>query len=164
GTCKSLKCDTLNYFITFISYRKDVYLVESNKLCPACSSAEDRFNELSLMPDSIPYVTYLVSIDDGIAKRFGIKSSPAMIYFRRKSPILYYGNFEDSKTILRWLKSHDEIATVRLEDYDFEDRTKSFSPPVGARSWFIMFYNPENKQVVAVLSLSSKTSRVQAAQ
>jgi hypothetical protein len=54
----------------------------------------------------------VVKTDDRrVARECGINTFPALVYFRRNNPIFYDGDFKDSETVLRWLRSHDEVAT-----------------------------------------------------
>lgn len=48
------------------------------------------------------------------------------------------GEYDDSEIILRWIRAHDDVATVELGDSDFEDKTDSYSPSEGALDWFVM--------------------------
>lgn len=51
---------------------------------------------------------------------------------------LLSGEFDDSEIILRWIRAHDDVATVELEDSNFEEKTDSYSPSEGALDWFVM--------------------------
>jgi len=46
-----------------------------------------------------------------VARECGVNTFPALVYYRRSSPILYDGDFKDSEKVLRWLRAHDEVAT-----------------------------------------------------
>lgn len=61
-----------------------------------------------------------------------------MVYYRRKNPIMYDGDFKDSQAVLRWLRSHEEVVTWELTDNDFERKTDSHSPDEGNLDWFVM--------------------------
>lgn len=86
-----------------------------------------------------------------MAREFGVSTFPSLLYFRRKNPILYdgsafklalkhpnLGDFKDSEVVWKWIRSHDEVATWELTDWNFEDRTDSHSPDEGALDWFVM--------------------------
>jgi len=81
-----------------------------------------------------------------VARELGIHVFPALIYYRRKNPILYDGEFSDSETILKWIRAHEYVATEELDDDDFEEKTDSFSPSEGALDWFVMFYNSKHEE------------------
>ena len=61
-----------------------------------------------------------------------------MVYYRRKNPIMYDGDFKDSQAVLRWLRSHEEVVTWDLTDDNFERKTDSHSPDEGNLDWFVM--------------------------
>merc|ERR1711973_814382 len=49
--------------------------------------------------------------DPPLAKRYGIKTFPALVYFRRMSPVVYDGDLMDGEMILSWLTSQDVFET-----------------------------------------------------
>ncbi|KJH46570.1 hypothetical protein DICVIV_07353 [Dictyocaulus viviparus] len=79
-----------------------------------------------------PLINTVVKTDDhSVARELGIVTFPSLIYYRRKNPIFYDGEFKDSEEILRWLRSHEEVVTWDLTDDNFETRTDSHSPDEG---------------------------------
>ena len=56
-----------------------------------------------------------------IAREYGIKSMPAIIYFERKIPSIYEGDMNAEEDVLQWLvqqKSEDTIESVNRELLD----------------------------------------------
>nr|CAD2182452.1 unnamed protein product [Meloidogyne enterolobii] len=88
-----------------------------------------------------------------VARECGVNTFPALVYYRRSSPILYDGDFKDSEKVLRWLRAHDEVATWDLNDDNFEWRTHSHSPPEGALQWLVMFYDSEESDCNAFVPM-----------
>ncbi|VDM57205.1 unnamed protein product [Angiostrongylus costaricensis] len=87
----------------------------------------------------------VVKTDDrSVARDLGIVTFPSLVYYRRKHPILYDGEFKDSEDVLRWLRSHEEVVTWDLTDDNFETRTDSHSPDEGTLDWFVMFYDADD--------------------
>ncbi|KAF8367774.1 hypothetical protein PRIPAC_85603 [Pristionchus pacificus] len=96
----------------------------------------------------------VVKTDDrSVAKELGVTTFPSLVYYRRKNPILYDGEFGDSEVVLRWLRSHEEVATWDLTDDNFEKLTDSHSPDEGTLDWFVMFYNAENSACHSYVAL-----------
>lgn len=118
----------------------------------------DSLQEIDDDLEDIGTVEVVKTDDKNVAKELGVQTFPALVYFRRKNPIFYdgsdsrllsyqlppvvrlfaLGEFADSSVVLRWIRSHDEVATVELTDDDFEDRTDSASPEENALDWFVM--------------------------
>jgi hypothetical protein len=94
-----------------------------------------------LLSDSVQVVK---TDDRRVAREHGVHTFPSLIYFRRRNPILYDGDFKDSGTLWHWLRAHDEVAAWELTDDDFESRTDSHSPDEGALDWLVMFYDSED--------------------
>lgn len=56
--------------------------------------------------------------EEDIAREYGIKSLPAIIYFERKIPSVYEGDINAEEDVLQWLvqqKSEDTIESVNRE-------------------------------------------------
>lgn len=57
----------------------------------------------------------VVKTDDrGVARELGVTTFPSLVYFRRRNPITYDGDFKDSEVVLRWLRAHDEACYLAL--------------------------------------------------
>ncbi|VDN56591.1 unnamed protein product [Dracunculus medinensis] len=116
-----------------------IFFYDGRVKCPGCG---DALNEVEKIDDDIEATGYIqvVKTDDrSVARELGVATFPSLIYFRRKHPITYDGDFKDSEVILRWLRSHDEVVTWDLTDDNFEDKTSSYSPDEGSLDWFVMF-------------------------
>ena len=56
--------------------------------------------------------------EDEIAREYGIKSLPALIYFERQIPSIYEGDMTAEEDVLQWLvqqKTEDTIESVNRE-------------------------------------------------
>ncbi|CAD6194748.1 unnamed protein product [Caenorhabditis auriculariae] len=120
-----------------------IFLYDGKVPCPTCAEALSEVEEIDDDIEATGYVQVVKTDDRAVARELGINTFPALVYFRRKNPILYDGDFKDSETVLRWLRSHDEVATLDLTDDNFETRTDSHSPDEGALDWFVMFYDAD---------------------
>lgn len=45
--------------------------------------------------------------DPQLAKRYGITTFPALVYFRNGNPLLYEGELKNEETVLEWLTDDD---------------------------------------------------------
>ena len=62
-----------------------------------------------------PIKLQVVKTDDrSVARELGVTTFPSLVYYRRKNPITYDGDFKDSETVLRWLRSHEEVRLFRV--------------------------------------------------
>jgi len=56
--------------------------------------------------------------EDEIAREYGIKAMPALIYFERQIPSIYEGDMSAEEDVLQWLvqqKTEDTIESVNRE-------------------------------------------------
>nr|XP_045619923.1 uncharacterized protein LOC123771446 isoform X3 [Procambarus clarkii] len=76
---------------------------------PNCRACDTVLAELENIDDECDlYGIHMVKIQDAqLAKRYGIKTLPALIYFRNGNPLIFDGEIKDGKFLLDWL-SDDE--------------------------------------------------------
>ncbi|VBB25533.1 unnamed protein product [Acanthocheilonema viteae] len=129
-----------------------IFFYDGYAKCPNCGEALAEVEEIDDDIEATGYVEVVKTDDRSVARELGVTTFPALVYFRRKNPITYDGDFKDSDTILRWLRSHEEVVTRVLTDDNFEDYTDSYSPDEGALDWFVMFYNSEEPDCNAFVS------------
>ena len=56
--------------------------------------------------------------EDAVAKEYGIKDLPALIYFEKRIPSIYQGDISAEEDVLQWLvqqKTEDTIESVNRE-------------------------------------------------
>lgn len=54
------------------------------------------------------YGIHMVKIaDPQLAKRYGITTFPALVYFRNGNPLLYEGELKNEEAVLEWLTDDD---------------------------------------------------------
>ncbi|KAI6230129.1 Thioredoxin domain-containing protein [Aphelenchoides fujianensis] len=130
-----------------------VFFYDGRVKCPQCSDALSEIEEIDDDIEGTGYIEAIHSVvktdDRRVARECGVSTFPAMVYYRRKNPILYDGEFKDSEVVLRWIRSHDEVVTWDLTDFNFETRTDAFSPDEGALDWLVMFYDSEDLDCAA---------------
>uniref|UniRef100_A0A914CDI4 Thioredoxin domain-containing protein n=1 Tax=Acrobeloides nanus TaxID=290746 RepID=A0A914CDI4_9BILA len=130
-----------------------VFFYDGRVKCPGCGDALSEVEEIDDDIEATGYIEVVKTDDRRVAREFGVNTFPALVYFRRRNPILYDGEFKDSEIVWRWLRAHDEVATWDLTDYNFEDRTDSFSPDESTLDWFVMFYDSEEADCNAFVAL-----------
>uniref|UniRef100_A0AC35TFT7 Thioredoxin domain-containing protein n=1 Tax=Rhabditophanes sp. KR3021 TaxID=114890 RepID=A0AC35TFT7_9BILA len=121
-----------------------VFFYDGRLKCEDCGNSLQKVEEIDDDIENTGYVEVVKTDDRRVAREFGVTTFPSLIYFRRRNPILYDGDFTDSEVVLRWIRAHDEVATWDLTDYNFEARTNSFLPDEGALDWFVMFYDGDD--------------------
>uniref|UniRef100_A0A914NU65 Thioredoxin domain-containing protein n=1 Tax=Meloidogyne incognita TaxID=6306 RepID=A0A914NU65_MELIC len=130
-----------------------IFFYDGRLKCPECSYALSEIEEIDDDIEATGYIEVVKTDDRRVARECGVNTFPALVYYRRSSPILYDGDFKDSEKVLRWLRAHDEVATWDLNDDNFEWRTHSHSPPEGALQWLVMFYDSEESDCNAFVPM-----------
>ncbi|PAV91308.1 hypothetical protein WR25_21900 [Diploscapter pachys] len=121
-----------------------IFFYDGRAQCPSCGEALSEVEEIDDDIEATGYVQVVKTDDRSVARELGVTTFPSLVYYRRKNPITYDGDFKDSETVLRWLRSHEEVVTWDLTDDTFEYRTDSHSPDEGTLDWFVMFYDSED--------------------
>jgi len=121
-----------------------VFFYDGRVRCSECADALSEIEEIDDDIEATGYIEVVKTDDRRVARECGITTFPALVYFRKKNPILYDGDFKDSEIVWRWIRAHDEVVTWELNDDNFEDRTDSYSPDEGTLDWFVMFYDSED--------------------
>ncbi|KHN80372.1 Thioredoxin domain-containing protein [Toxocara canis] len=129
-----------------------IFFYDGRAKCPGCGDALSEVEEIDDDIEATGYIEVVKTDDRSVARELGVTTFPSLVYFRRRNPITYDGDFKDSEVVLRWLRSHDEVVTWDLTDDNFEDKTDSYSPDEGALDWFVMFYNAEEPDCNAFVS------------
>ncbi|XP_055930888.1 uncharacterized protein LOC129961093 [Argiope bruennichi] len=89
---------------------------------PHCRACEVALMQLENIDDDTDlYGISVVRIyDPQVSKRYGIKTFPALVYFRNGNPLIYDGDLKNEESVLEWLidddnrELPDEIETVNL--------------------------------------------------
>lgn len=81
-----------------------VYFYKQN-----CHICEQILEELEQIDDELDvYGIHLVRIQDPqLAKRYSIKTFPALVYFRNGNPLLFEGDLQNEQSVLEWLTDDD---------------------------------------------------------
>lgn len=88
--------------------------------CKSCQTALETLEKID--DDCDAYGINMVKINDmALAKRYGIKTFPAIVYFRNGNPLIYSGDLKDEEEILEWLLD-DEQRELNDEIEDINGR------------------------------------------
>lgn len=81
-----------------------VYFYKAN-----CHICEEILEDLENIDDECDvYGIHLVKIQDPqLAKRYSIKTFPALVYFRNGNPLLFEGDLQNEESVLEWLIDDD---------------------------------------------------------
>ncbi|XP_064114219.1 uncharacterized protein LOC135220720 isoform X11 [Macrobrachium nipponense] len=76
---------------------------------PNCRACDTVLAELENIDDECDvYGIHMVKIQDSqLAKRYGIKTLPALIYFRNGNPLIFEGDMQNEGSVLEWLTDDD---------------------------------------------------------
>lgn len=74
-----------------------------------CNICDQILEGLELIDDECDvYGIHMVKIQDPqLAKRYSIKTFPAMVYFRNGNPLLFEGDLQNEQSVLEWLIDDD---------------------------------------------------------
>ena len=72
------------------------------KNCPECQKF---LIELENIDDDAEKdgIDFVKTSDEALARHYGAKSTPALIYFRHEEPIIYHGDLMNEEQVLKWL-------------------------------------------------------------
>ncbi|EFO15723.1 hypothetical protein LOAG_12786 [Loa loa] len=152
NTIEDVDEDKIDEIIRDATKNLVIFFYDGYAKCPNCGEALAKVEEIDDDIEATGYIEVVKTDDRSVARELGVATFPALVYFRRKNPITYDGDFKDSNEILRWLRSHEEVVTWILTDDNFEDYTDSYSPDEGTLDWFVMFYKSEEADCNAFVS------------
>merc|ERR1719431_154215 len=74
--------------------------------CIECDAILESLEEIDDEADSFG-IDFVKNNDAHAARQYNIYNTPALVYFRRMSPIIYDGDLMDEDRILEWVTSQD---------------------------------------------------------
>merc|ERR1712156_475131 len=78
--------------------------------CIECDAILESLEEIDDEADTFG-IDFVKNNDPHAARRYNIYNTPALVYFRRMSPIAFDGDLMDGERILEWLTSQDVFET-----------------------------------------------------
>jgi len=78
-----------------------------------CAESENILELLEKIDDEVDEygIDFVKNDDASTARQYNIYNTPALVYFRKMSPVVYDGDFFDEQKILEWLTSQDVFET-----------------------------------------------------
>ena len=70
--------------------------------CKKCERALHRLEEIDDEADD-QGIGFVKLADQELAFEYGLETLPALVYYRKKIPIVYTGDLENEQQVLRWL-------------------------------------------------------------
>ncbi|XP_039226749.1 uncharacterized protein LOC6528316 isoform X9 [Drosophila yakuba] len=105
-TTKSTKHSSSQFVQNYIS-RKRKRIEKQDKI--NCNICDQILEGLELIDDECDvFGIHMVKIQDPqLAKRYSIKTFPALVYFRNGNPLLFEGDLQNEQSVLEWLIDDD---------------------------------------------------------
>ncbi|XP_043251155.1 uncharacterized protein LOC122396621 isoform X5 [Colletes gigas] len=118
----------------------------------SCTTCDKVLAELEKIDDDTDHfgVDFVKINDKRLAKQYGIKTFPALTYFREREPIIYEGDLMDEENVLDFLTS--------LEAMDLPDRIEEVNSKIlekiveDTEFVAVLFYDKEQKKSQKILS------------
>ncbi|XP_046651298.1 uncharacterized protein LOC124342369 isoform X3 [Daphnia pulicaria] len=79
---------------------------EDDNDCSECNSVLTELENIDDEADKFG-IDFVKINDEETAKKFGIVHTPALVYFRKRTPMIYDGDLLDEQRVLGWLTSQD---------------------------------------------------------
>ncbi|XP_051174999.1 uncharacterized protein LOC127290468 isoform X2 [Leptopilina boulardi] len=117
----------------------------------SCTTCDKVLAELEKIDDDTDTfgVDFVKINDKRLAKQYGIKTFPALTYFREKEPIIYDGDLMDEENVLEFLTS---LEAMDLPDRIEEVNSKILGKIVEETDFLaVLFYKPDCKKCAKAL-------------
>ena len=79
--------------------------------CIECDAILESLEEIDDEADTFG-IDFVKNNDPHAARQYNIYNTPALVYFRRMSPIVFDGDLMDGERILEWLTSQVFVKTI----------------------------------------------------
>ncbi|XP_055690225.1 uncharacterized protein LOC129793827 isoform X4 [Lutzomyia longipalpis] len=108
-----------------------------------CNICDQILEGLELIDDECDvFGIHMVKIQDPqLAKRYSIKTFPAMVYFRNGNPLIYEGDLQNEESVLEWLIDDDNR---ELEDEIEEVNDRMLERLMEESSLLVVFFYDED--------------------
>ncbi|XP_061710950.1 uncharacterized protein LOC133520506 isoform X10 [Cydia pomonella] len=79
--------------------------------CEEGDECDNILDELENIDDELDEtgIIFVTTEDLALAKKYGIKTFPTLVFFRNKDPLIYKGDIEDEDEVLSWLTDEDTL-------------------------------------------------------
>nr|XP_021208945.1 uncharacterized protein LOC101735409 isoform X2 [Bombyx mori] len=79
--------------------------------CEEGEECDNILDELENIDDELDEtgIIFVTTEDTSLAKKYGIKTFPTLVFFRNKDPLVYKGDIEDEDEVLAWLTDENTL-------------------------------------------------------
>lgn len=107
--------------------------------CEEGEECDNILDELENIDDELDEtgIIFVTTEDLVLAKKYGIKAFPKLVFFRNKEPLVYSGDIEDEDEVLAWLTDED---TLEIPDRIEEVNTKMLDKLLSENEHVVVFF------------------------
>lgn len=146
GTLEEVNKHMLNRLVEFNPFVAAVFINEDD-----CYECEQVLQELENIDDEVDMfgIDFVKINDPDAAQRFNIIHTPALVYFRKKTPLVYDGDLLDEEKVFKWLTSQD---VFEIKDEIEEVNRKMLEKLLDENDFVAVFFYEENARCEEVLT------------
>lgn len=82
-------------------------------------------------------IVFVTTEDASIAREYGIRTFPSLVFFRNKEPLVYTGDLEDEDEVLTWLVDEE---TLKVPGRIEEVNTKMLEKLLNEKKFVVVFF------------------------
>ncbi|XP_045765517.1 uncharacterized protein LOC123867504 isoform X7 [Maniola jurtina] len=111
--------------------------------CEEGEECDNILEELENIDDELDEtgIIFVTTEDLTVAKKYGIKTFPTLVFFRNKEPLIYKGDIEDEDEVLAWLTDED---TLEIPGKIEEVNSKMLEKILEENDHVVVFFYKEN--------------------
>ncbi|XP_026484298.1 uncharacterized protein LOC113392214 isoform X5 [Vanessa tameamea] len=111
--------------------------------CEEGEECDNILEELENIDDELDEtgIIFVTTEDLPLAKKYGIKTFPTLVFFRNKEPLIYKGDIEDEDEVLAWLTDED---TLEIPGKIEEVNAKMLEKILEENDHIVVFFYKEN--------------------
>ncbi|XP_047528760.1 uncharacterized protein LOC125065277 isoform X1 [Vanessa atalanta] len=111
--------------------------------CEEGEECDNILEELENIDDELDEtgIIFVTTEDLSLAKKYGIKTFPTLVFFRNKEPLIYKGDIEDEDEVLAWLTDED---TLEIPGKIEEVNAKMLEKILEENDHIVVFFYKEN--------------------
>jgi len=101
-----------------------------------CDNILDGFENIDDELDETGIV-FVTTEDASIAREYGLRTFPSLVFFRNKEPLVYTGDLEDEDEVLTWLIDEE---TLKVPGRIEEVNTKMLEKILNEKKFVVVFF------------------------
>ncbi|CAH2105858.1 unnamed protein product [Euphydryas editha] len=111
--------------------------------CEEGEECDNILEELENIDDELDEtgIIFVTTEDTSLAKKYGIKNFPTLVFFRNKEPLIYKGDIGDEDEVLAWLTDED---TLEIPGKIEEVNSKMLEKILEENDHIVVFFYKEN--------------------